>query len=173
MEKVLLKWGLIDNLKTELKIPKQEFVSKLRSQVDISTIDIFGDMFDVFSSSKNVYKGTVSHNGFEIKKRRRFFDKQFSFATAKGDFQENEDILIINTVINGWNDLMFLFYGFALLFYIMFLFMIGSKDLSAFPIVFILFHAFLMFYVPFRMMKSSVKKIKYDLEREFHFIATK
>ncbi len=177
MKNFLKRIKLIDNLTTELEITKLEFVNRLSASVDQAELGFFSDTFDIFTSSKNMYKGNVNQSGFEIKKRRRFFDRQFGFAKAIGRYSQKNELLIIDTEISGWNNFMFFFYGVALLFYIFFIGMIIFSDIDnqagfvVFP--FILFHAAIMFYLPYRMMKSSVKKIKYDIEREFHYLVSK
>jgi len=73
MKDFLIKLKIIDFLTTELEIEKNEFVAKFRQHVDEGSTGIFSDSFDVFSSSKNEYKGHVSYQDFKIKRRREFF----------------------------------------------------------------------------------------------------
>ena len=74
MKNLLIKLKLIDYLNTELKISKSEFLRKLNLIVDEGSTNSLTDIFDVFSSSKNEYKGKVDFTKFEIRRKRKFFD---------------------------------------------------------------------------------------------------
>ncbi|SDI45981.1 hypothetical protein [Winogradskyella thalassocola] len=180
MEDFLRRIKLIDTFSTTLNVSRSEFISALRNNVDEADIDsIFSGAFEVFTSSKNLYKGNVNHNGFRIRKRKRFFEKNIGKTIATGNLREQGETLFINTQIKGWNNSMFLFYGFLSVFYLIFI--VGSfanifSSDSAFPIfvpIFILIHALFMFGIPYFMMRRSVKRLKEDLDREFHYIISK
>ncbi|MEL6628917.1 MAG: hypothetical protein AAFQ92_25590, partial [Bacteroidota bacterium] len=81
------KLGLIDYMTMTLEIDKLDFVRKLRKQIDESSLGVFSDVGDAFSSSKNEFKGQVDHEGFQIKRKRKMFDTSFNFAVAKGQFR--------------------------------------------------------------------------------------
>jgi hypothetical protein len=180
MENFLRKIKLIDSFSTTLNTTKSEFTSTLRNHVDEADIDaMFSGAFEAFTSSKNRYKGSVNHNGFKIRRRRRFFDKSMGNPIASGELRDQGESLIINTQIKGWNNQMFFFYGFLCLFYLIFIVgsfaSIFSQD-SEFPIFvpfFIIVHAAFMFGIPYFMMRRSVRRLKEDIEREFHFILSK
>jgi hypothetical protein len=180
MENFLRKIKLIDSFSTTLNTSKSEFTSALRNNVDEADIDgLFSGVFEVFSSSKNLYKGSVNHNNFRIRKRARLFEKNIGKTIASGDLRENGESLIINTKIKGWSNYMFFFYSFLSIFYLIFI--VGSfagifSEDSQFPIfvpIFILIHAVFMFGIPYFIMRRSVKRLKEDLEREFHYIISK
>jgi len=177
MESTLRKLKLIVDFNFKLKSDKAKFISALIKNVDEADIDsIFPSFFESFSSSENLFKGKVHYSGFHIRKRKRFFDKQFGFAKAKGTFHEENENLVIKGSINVWNNLMFIFFGFILVFYLFFINMMLVGDFSevgllGIPFVFI--HALLMFGIPFFIMRRNVKRTKQELEREFHFINSK
>ncbi len=178
MENFLRKIKLIDDFSFELRTTKHEFISALKSNIDEADIDgFFSTAFETFSSSKNLFKGKVSHSGFRIRKRKRFFDRQFALARATGNYRENTDSLLVHGTLNGWSNYMFLFFGIAALFYLIFIsaFIFGEMDdpLSFMALPFILIHAAFMFGIPYFAMRSGVKKLKQDIEREFHFIISK
>jgi len=177
MKSLLRKIKLIDDFNVELNISKLDFYSKLRDQVDVSSLGLFSDMGDLFSSSKNEYKGTVDYDGFKLKRKRRFFDTKMNMATLTGTYRQVSDKLIVESHINGFANVMIVFFVFALLFYSVFIgvFIFGGigEETSFFVLPFILMHALFMFGIPYFIMRKSVKRFKYDIEREFHFIATK
>ena len=180
MENFLKKIKLIDSFSTTINTSKSVFTSALRNHVDEADIDgLFSGAFDAFTSSKNLYKGSVNHNGFRIRKRRRLFDRNFSKALAIGELKEQGDTLRINTKINAWSNYMFPFFGFASIFYLIFFSVMigqgfsGDSGISFVASFFVLIHAGFMFGIPYFMMRRSVKIMKEDLEREFHFIISK
>ncbi|MEM9887910.1 MAG: hypothetical protein AAF849_18590 [Bacteroidota bacterium] len=175
MKNILRKLKLTDSFVVELKIQQQEFVSMLKENVDEGSVGIFSDTFDVFSSSKNEFKGHINWEGFKIKRKRRFFDTNINLAVASGSYKQQYDKLIIKTEINSLNVLMTLFYVFLLLFYPLFIFLILVTDnitgnTPAFVLPFLLVHAASMLGIPYIMMRKSVKRMKYELEREFYYM---
>ncbi|QCK16564.1 hypothetical protein [Mangrovivirga cuniculi] len=175
MKRFLKKIKLIDHLRTELNIEKNEFISRMRSNIDEGSSGAFSDFFDIFSSSKNEFKGEVDEAGFKIKRRRRFFDTYNNFAVAKGTFNQKENHLLINIEINGFKRIMMPFYIIGPSIYIFFIiniFLINdnpSLTIGAF-VPFVLIHAVFMMGIPYLMMRRSTKKLKYDLERELYYL---
>lgn len=176
MEEFLKKLKLIDHLTTEVEIQKMEFVTRFKENVDEGSTGFMSDTFDVFSLSKNEYKGYVGFDSFKIKRRRRFFDMNMSLAVAKGRYSQKDNILIIDTEVNGFSGMMIPFYFFAIIFYTIFIAVFlfadnieGNGAGFAFP--FIVIHAALMFGIPYFMMRRSTSRMKYELEREFYYMA--
>lgn len=175
MNKFLKKIKLAQELITEIDIQKEDFVTKLKNQVDKGGTDMFSDTFDVFSSSKNIYKGYVDFEYFQIKKRRKFFDMNMNMAVAKGDYTQKGEKLIINTEINGLSGFMIPFIILILVFYT---FSIGTFFISdnnvggdfVFFFPFFILQALFMIGFPYFLMKRSVKNMKHELEREFYFL---
>lgn len=171
MTELLTKLGLVDHLTVELPIEKMEYVQRLRQQVDAGG----NDFFEVFSSSKNVYKGRVDLKGFELRKRRRFFDMRRNYSKATGTFTQLGGTLRIETVINGFHWSLILLYVVAILAYVtFFVFFLmadhGGEEVPNFVLPFILVHALLMLGLPYLFMRRNVKWMKHDLERELHFV---
>lgn len=172
MKEFLKRLKLIDNMTTTLPISKVEFVNRLNEITDSSSTGMMSDTFDVFSSSKNEFKGQVNVDGFKLKRRRRFFDTNMNFAVAQGIFSIDNDQLKVETEINGFKNFFILFYVFLIIFYSIFIFgFIGSANGVEFiAIPFILIHGTIMFGLPYFIMRRSVKRMKYELEREFFFL---
>ena len=133
---------------------------------------MFAGAFDIFSSSKNEFKGHVGFNDFRIRRRRRFFDTNMNMAIATGTFKETNSGLVIDTEINGFNDFFILFYGLLIVFYGVFAGMIAFSDQNTefFVYPFLLIHSLFMFLLPYLFMRSAVKRLKHDLEREFFYL---
>ncbi len=178
MKEFLKKIKLIEHLTTDIEIQKNEFVSKLKQHVDQGSTGMFSDTFDFFSSSENEYKGQVGYEGFKIKRRRKIFDMNMNLAVASGTYRQNNEKLIIETEINGFNGMMIPFYVFAILFYSIFIgafFMTDNFEGNGagFALPFIFIHAAFMFGIPYFIMRRSTKRMKHELEREFYYMTKK
>jgi hypothetical protein len=174
MNNFLRKINLIKDINIELQISKIDFTKKFRENVDESNLGF--EPFEVFTSSKNEYKGTIENNGFELKKRRKLFDTSHSFAKATGKFTQETDKLIIKTEVNGFQRKMIFFLGFFLLFYAIFFSVFlftdtGGATFFVFP--FLVLHMTFMLGIPYFIMRRSVNRMTYDLERDFHYWVTK
>ncbi|UOQ55425.1 hypothetical protein [Hymenobacter cellulosivorans] len=178
MKDILTKLKLVDYFTTEVPIQQAEFVAKFQNSVDEGDTGVFSGAFDMFSSSKNEYRGHVYANGFKIKRKRKFFDANMSLAAAEGSFTQQDQNVVIATEVNGFSGLMIPFFGFILVFYAIFLvgFLVsaGRNDGQAFvalPLIF--FHALFMLGIPYFMMRRGVSKMKHELEREFYYMTKK
>ncbi|PTT08638.1 hypothetical protein DBR27_07290, partial [Flavobacterium sp. HMWF030] len=76
MDAFLRKIQLIKDINIQLPVSKIDFIQKFRNNVDESDLSFVP--FEVFQSSNNEYKGNISNNEFELKKRRKLFDTNYS-----------------------------------------------------------------------------------------------
>jgi len=180
MNNFLRNIKLIDSFSISLNTSKSEFTSALRNHVDDADIDsMFSGAFEAFSSSKNRYKGKVYHNSFKIRRRRRFFEKNYGKTIATGKLRDQGETLLIDTQISAWNNFMFFFIGFVALMYIIAILTIfrdlfsNDSEIPVFVPFFIIIHAALMFGIPYFILRRNVRRLKEDLEREFYFIINK
>ena len=176
MNKLLTKLKLLKESTIELPVEKYDFVSILKSHVDEKDLGYFSDMGDVFYSSDAEYKGRINSYGFELKKRRKFFDYNMNFALAKGHFNQQGDILQINMEINAFTNPIKLLFIIVPIFYLFSIVMIiaqGEAETSMAIIPLLLFHALFMFGIPYFIMRRSVNRMKYDLERDLYFMLKK
>ncbi|MAY82977.1 MAG: hypothetical protein CMP59_02495 [Flavobacteriales bacterium] len=176
MKDFLKSIKLIDQFETELIIQKHDFVQRFLKVVDQGSVGTFSNPLEAFSSSKNEFKGEVGINGFRIRRIRKFFQPNMSLAIAKGRFTQRDDKLIINTEIDGLRTHILFFYIFGIIFYGIFLTAFLSIDkiegeFSYILFPFLILHAVFMFGIPYFVMRRSVKRMKYELEREFAFVA--
>ncbi len=175
MKDILRKLKLIDSFTIKLELSRAEFVNNLQNITDKGHIGMFSDSLDAFSSSKKELKGHIDYNGFKIKKRRRFLENNFHMATASGTISESEGNLQIETEISGFNNFILMFYIFLIVFYSILIFNVWNFDNNSdfFPTSLLIFHGTLMFSIPYFMMRRSVKRLKYELEREFFYLTKK
>ena len=178
MKEFLKKIKLIENFTIEIEFKKNDFVSKLKEHVDEGSIGLFANAFDVFSSSKNEYKGHVSYDEFKIKRRKRFFDMNKNLAIARGSYKQKNETLIIETEINGFNRIMIPYFLFTIVFYLIFIGVIIMTDSFkgievGFVFLFLFIHATFMFGIPYFLMRRSTKRMKYELERDFYYLTKK
>jgi hypothetical protein len=175
LKKTLKKLHLIDQLNTELKISKEDFVNLLMLNIDEGSLSAFTGLFEIFSSSKNEFKGQVSTNGFKLRKKRKLFQVNMILAVAEGTFKQEDEKLIINAEINGFSGHMKFFYAFLLFFYLIFTVVWilipdqDQSDIGLFILPFIFIHGLLMLGIPYFLMRKNVRMLKHDLERAFYF----
>lgn len=175
MKELLRRLKLIDHLTTEIEIQKNDFVTRFKENVDKGSTGFMAGTFDVFSSSKNEYKGYVGSESFKIKRRGRFFDVSSNLAVAKGTYRQKDNTLIIDTEINGFTGMMIPFYIFAIICYAIFITVFIFADNiegngAGFAIPFILIHASFMLGIPYLMMRRSTSRMKHELERELYYM---
>ena len=176
MEKFLEKYKLIDYHTAELEIDKMEFIKRLRAVVDSGSTSAIASPFEAFSSSDNDYIGWVEQEGFEFRRRRKMFQPNFNQAYVTGKMVQDRDRLIITSKIYGIGKALKIFLISILGFYVLFaaialLVSTTETDFPPYIILFLIPHALFMFCIPFFMAKYGVKRMKKELEREFHYIA--
>jgi hypothetical protein len=174
MKSILERLKLVDYLTTEIPIAKKDFIEKLKMNVDHGDTGVFLSAFEVFSSSKNEYKGIVTFESFKIRRRRKFFDMNMNLAVAEGSFKQRENLLIIESTIKGFRGIFIPFIAFLLIFYIAFIasiiFSDSSGNMGWFFVPFIFIHASIMLGIPYFIMRRSVSRMKYELERDFYYM---
>ena len=175
MKSILERLKLVDYLTTEIPIAKKDFVEKLKMNVDPGDIGIFLSAFEVFSRSKNEYKGIITSESFKIRRRRKFFDMNMSFAVAEGGLKQRENLLIIESTIKAFSGIFIPFIAFLLTIYIAltitFIFSDSLGNMGWFFAPFIFIHASIMLGIPYFIMRRSVSRMKYELERDFYYLA--
>jgi hypothetical protein len=179
MNEFLRKLKLIDHFTVELEVERYFFVDRLMSVVDPGDTGTLFSSFEGFSSNKKEYKGKVSDNGFEIRRRKKLFDMNMGSAIAKGKWRQKDNNLVIETEVNSFNNFFILFFVILIVIYgfgaIALLFSEnsegGSKMIALMGLPFLLLHAAFMFGIPYMVMRNSTSRMKYDLTREFHYLA--
>ena len=174
MKSLLGRLKLIDHITTELPIEKRDFVSKLKSSVDQGNTGLLFSAFEAFSSSKNEYKGMVTHDSFKIRRRRRLFDMSIGLAVAEGSFRQKDNLLVIDSTIKGFHGIFIPIIIFVALFYIAFIlvsiFSEAPGNIEWIFIIFVPFHAAIMLGIPYFIMRRGVSRMKYELERDFFYM---
>ncbi|MTH15790.1 hypothetical protein [Flavobacterium sp. LC2016-01] len=173
MDTFLRKIQLIKDISIQLPVSKTDFIQKFRTNVDESDLSFVP--FEVFRSSTSEYKGNIDGSAFELKKRRRLFDTNYSFATVTGSLIDRNDKLIIDAEILGFKKRMIFFFAFIVLIYLIAFtgMMLGSDEIPFFVLPFLLIHMSLMLGIPYFVIRRSVNRMAYDLERDFHYWVTK
>jgi hypothetical protein len=174
MNDFLLKIGLIDKLTLELDITREEFIKRFQQNVDADQFELF----EILSRSKNQYKGTITLNNFQMEKRRSFTTSNFSRGTATANFFHQNDKLVVEASITSVRRLYVVFFLFFMtIIYATSLFTVivsvvqdEPSSIKFWVIPFILIHAAFIFGIPYLILKSTVRKMKYDLERDLYFM---
>lgn len=176
MNDFLRKINLLESITIKLDSTKSDFIRAFEENVDESDLNISDSFFEALVSSSNEYKGTIGNPGFKLRRRRKFFDTSRNFAVAEGTMAEKDGKLILETEIKGFHSSMKFFYIFLFVIYFIFVagFILASlfntkpeTPFFLFPFLFI--HALFMLGIPYFIMRRSVSRMKYELERDFHF----
>ncbi|RSK45066.1 hypothetical protein [Hymenobacter rigui] len=172
MKQLLIRLGLIQYLSFRLPISAEAFYPILRHQVDIGSTQGFAMFFDILSSGSNDYVGEVRPGTFSIRRRKRFFDMSMNLATATGTYATQENGLMVTAEINGFSGVMIPFLIFALLIYSVGIgSVIFADGIPFFVLFFLLIHAAFMLGIPYFIMKRGTKRMAYELERDFYYLA--
>lgn len=175
MKEFLKKIKLIENFQIQLNTDRNTFYTKLKDIVEYGGTDYFSSMFEVFSSDKREYRGSVNYDSFKIKRKRKLFDTNYNIAVASGKISDFDGKTNVNIEINSFSYFFIPFFIILIIFYSFFIFSVffSGDNPPIFVIFFIFLHACLMFGLPYFIARRSVKRMKYELEREFVFITQK
>jgi len=176
MKEFLRKVKLSDQFTVELEIERSVFVRRFMEMVEPGGTSRLTPSFEMFSSSKKEYRGSVSDYGFTIRRRRRLFDSIWNMAVAKGKWRQRDNHLVIDTEVSSFSNFFIVFYGLVLVIYaIVFSTVLFTETPNeTFPFFifpFLFLHAAFMLGIPYMMMRRSTQRMKYDLTRELHYIA--
>lgn len=169
MKEFLQKIKLLSYLTLELNVQKVDFIAFLKQKVDDGSPGILFQVFDLFSFSKNLFKGRITANEFTIRKKRKFFQSNNYPSIVNGKFQQKEDKLYLVIEINGLPTQMMVILGIMILFYAsIFGPMFIGSTIHIDPIVAIMVLGFtvLMLAISYYLMRKNVREMKTLLEEE-------
>jgi len=174
MKNFLRKLKLSDNLTIDLNISKSEFVNKLLLITDQEKPRAYFNPFDAFKSSQKEYIGEVTYNGFNLRKRGKIFDPSINFSIATGTYDERNESLLLETEIVAFkrnNFILFMIILFIIGYCVAIFQLALNKNWIFIPLLIV--HCGIMIGFPYLMMRRSIKRMKYDLEREFYYFTKK
>lgn len=170
MRELLLKLKIIDFLTLKLKIEKSTFIDRLISITKSENLDLLEDPFDASKLSNKNFRGTVNMDGFALKMKKSYVDSRINMASAKGIFTETEKQLKIDVEINGLNNYLKILYVLIVIYFCSLFYQLYLPKVDIFFLVFSLVSIIIIYIVSFLMMRKSVKILKNNLEKEFHFL---
>ena len=172
MKRYLQKIGLVVSFTTETELSRSEFVERLSMIVDTRNTGFLNKYLELFSGGRKEFKGTVNVKGFRIRKKKKLLDTSLNTAFAQGSYREHNNKLEITTEINGFSGVMIPYYVVLVLIYSLLLTGIFRNNNGLdFPIaLFFIVHSVFMIAGPYFMMQRSVKRMLYELEREFVYL---
>jgi hypothetical protein len=172
MKNLLERLQLIDFFVMEIEAEKSTFVKRFKENVDEGSTGLMFSSFEIFNSGKNEYKGLVNYDGFKIRRKKKLFDMNVNMAIAQGTYRQKDNLLVIETEVNGFHPMLIAFFVVVFMFYLVFFFgfFFSDPQLPWFFIPFIILHAAFMFGLPYLLIRRSIKRMKYELEREFFYM---
>src|SRR5688572_17993077 len=163
MKKALQNLGLYDRLRMELPISRNDFVRALSAHVD-----------DTLSSGRKIYKGTVTSDSFELKRKRRLFDTNLAWIKLQGKFREKDNALIIDIELSVFHALLIPFLIFGIIAYGVAIPVVVADttngNVPAWMTSFIVLHAVLMFGIPYFIARNGIQASKYNIERDLFYL---
>lgn len=179
MKDFLKRIGVIQNTVIRLETDKNEFVKKLKNNVENSDLSWSSSIFEALKTSKHEYKGTVNSNDFKIRKKLTLFNnKHGGMPIIHGKIRQVNTLIYLDVEINGFKKVFVFFLVFMALFYSIGIigFLITSKSNEAFPLFFIpllILHGFIMIFLPVFFIRKGIKATKKELEKDFFFMANR
>lgn len=166
------KIGLFDRLNLEVEENKSELIEKLKKITYKANINHISLVFDTAIPTRFEYRGEISNNSFLIRRRNRFFDSNVLTPCIKGQFSEENNKTLIS--IEFFPSKFHILGLFLLLFFLIciLILIIDNNPNKSGEMIFIIIP--LVIYIShYFALKTSIKKSKYDFERELNFIAQK
>ncbi len=161
------KIGLQKTFHYELNINQEEFGTLLKHKIGPKDFGYFFDIIDLFSFSGKAYKGSVTSNGFKIRKIRGFFSTNNNQVTATGTLVQ-QDKLYVHTVISGVNYSLYIF-AFSLIFLPFVMFRSGFDEEN--PILFFIIAFIVVFH--YFSIRRGIERLKEDMEKDFQLESSK
>ena len=169
MANLFERTGLVQEDEIMLDISAIEFEKVLKHNLD----PLKYRFFEVFSKSKNSYKGIVGQNRFIIQKKRSLFQLRSGLIKISGNYKEENQRTTVSIEINGWNIYMVLLYLIFIIFYAFGYSLIFQNEIQKdsninlyFAIVLSL-HMVLQISAPILAKSKSVKNTKHHLSGVF------
>ena len=174
MNNLLQKLYLADCITIQLQTTKEQFANELSAITDRGGTGLFSDPFESFVFSKYEFRGYVSEEGFEIRRRRKLFDTNSNNATvATGSFTEENGVLSVITEVNGFPVFYLILYILIAIIYFLILLALVTSDSDAkiFVASFLIIQAVLIYGISYFILRRGVARFTYELEREFFYLS--
>ncbi len=168
MENLLKKLKIKKKYKIDLTVSKAEFIERLRENTVIGDPSALFSGFEFFSSTNKMFKGIIKSNGFLIRRYRSGVMSQMP-TSARGKIYEGSSGITIDTEITSYRSIFIFYYIMLIVIYSVLIgaFFFSSSNPDSFVLPFIIFHAFLMFFLPIFMMRRSVRIFSEDISVRF------
>jgi hypothetical protein len=170
MKTFLERIKLVDHLTTEVPLERREFVEKLKANVDPGDTGTLFVFPEIFSKSKNEYKGSVTYDDFKIRRKKKIFEFNSMLAVATGQLRQTDKGVIVDAEINGFHSVYILFAALAAMVYVGFIVMLITQRVGWYLLPLIVLHAAFMLGIPYMMIRRGVSRMKYDLERDLFYL---
>ena len=166
--------GLVDDFTIEVDLTKGEFVEKLNGIVAQGNGFRLSNGGEGAGHRRLIYKGIVEGDRFRIKRIRRFLDPHSNMATAEGNIRESNGWTRLDVKISGLTPLFLAFYYFLFFVYFGGIFYLMFKNHQViFSAPVLIAQGIVMAAFPYIIMRRSVERLRYDLEREFFYLTKK
>jgi hypothetical protein len=177
MKHLLIRIGLIKAFTIELPVSSAEFIKVLSANIDEPAIDFF----EVPFPGEKIYKGTVSYNSFELRRRKKFIDRGSWLIKINGRFNQSDanvkvdlELVAFHMAVIPLVAVWLLFGGYVVAVTLKGIFHVGehSNDHLVLGLPILLTHAGFVFSRPYYALRSCLHWAKYNIERDLPFMMT-
>lgn len=160
--------GLYDDLNFNIEIDKSEFIESLKKVTYETNTSFISLIPDHGIPTRFEYRGLINSGNFIIKRRRHLFDINIYHSIIKGNILEENNKAVIKIEF-----IPFIYPFIASILGILLFFFIASHEIQNNENYFLIAIPILLTIGQYFILKTSIKKCKYDFERELNFIAQK
>jgi hypothetical protein len=138
-------------------------IAALKGHIDPPSFSFF----DTYAKGANLYRGTVTEEGFDILRTHRRYEKKIG-TRAIGKFTQHGDKLIIDIALTAFHPLQIPFLILGIMVYIITFWAIVTDRMDngaswMLPALFV--HAAIMFGVPYWIVRTAVRESKNEIEK--------
>ena len=176
INKLLEKYKLIKTFETELNVDKELFVNEFKQMTEKGYYPPILRIFDIFIPKSKKYVGDITESNLKIRKKYNFLNfSKLNTSKVKSEFHTENNKLKVKTTIQGMKIIPFILRVIILLIYILTMLLLVLEilippiqtdiDISyILPPLLVTFFVYLLTYLPYRIAKKNIIKMKNNIE---------
>lgn len=177
MRSFLQRTGLIE--KVTYKFPdsgNKKFENIFKEKVEEGGVNFFSSFFSMAlsqysSKDRKKLRGKLNHGKFKLRRQINNYSFIPSFAIATGTLTRFKNNQELDIEIDGFNFLSIPWYLISISIYVVMFFQLltnfdGSWIEFLFPLAMIHLVVFILLYVPYKAMRSSIKMLLFEIEND-------
>jgi len=160
--------GLYDHLSFNIEMNKSEFVESLKKMTYETNTSFISLIPDHGIPTRFEYRGLINADNFIIKRRKHLFDINIYRSIIRGNILEEKNKTVIKIEFTP-----FIYPFIASIIGILLFLFIASQEIQNSENYFLIVIPILIIIGQYFILKTNIKRCKYDFERELNFIVQK